>query len=85
MGIIQPRATVLREALEQKKQQPQPHDEKALLTVYETLAMLRFSRNKLYEYVRRNELPSVQFGRRRLFRRSDVLAFIEQHQVGTSA
>ncbi len=84
MGIITPRATVLREALGQKER-PQLHDEKTLLTVHETLAMLRISRNKLYGYVRCNELPSVQFGRRRLFRQSDVLTFIEKHQSETSA
>jgi excisionase family DNA binding protein len=84
MGTIQPRATILREALKQRPQS-QRDDETSLLTVHETLAMLRFSRNKLYGYVRRGELPSIRFGTRRLFRRSDLLTFIEQHQAETPA
>jgi excisionase family DNA binding protein len=84
MEIIQPRATALREALQQRRQ-PQVPDVRALLTVKETYAMLRISRNMLYGYVRRNELPSVQIGRRRLFRQSDVLAFIEKHRVEITA
>jgi excisionase family DNA binding protein len=80
MGHLKPRATVLREALEKKRQAEVPIA-KALLTVDEAVAMLRISKWTLYKYIQRNELPSIKFGKRRFFREPDLLAFIERHQA----
>lgn len=82
MATIQPQAAVLREALERKHR---PREKATLLTVGETLAMLRISRHLLYGYIQRNELPSVKLGKRRLFREADLSAFIERHREGPSA
>jgi excisionase family DNA binding protein len=79
MGYSVPRAAVLRQALQ--KQQPHAPPEAQLLTVDEVTERLRLSRDSLYRYIRRNELKSIKFGKRRLFRESDLQAFIEQHQA----
>lgn len=84
MEIVTPRATVLKEALEQK-QLSRASATTALLTVEEAIALLRISKWTLYRYIQRNELRSVKFGKRRLFREPDLLAFIESHQVEASA
>lgn len=79
MGYLKPRATALQQALEEPDL-PATHT-KALLTVGEAISVLRISKWTLYGYIQRNELPSVKLGKRRLFRESDLLAFIEQHKV----
>jgi excisionase family DNA binding protein len=43
-----------------------------LLTVAESAALLRISRESLYQLMRRGELGSVQVGRRRLIPESEV-------------
>jgi excisionase family DNA binding protein len=83
MGYLKPQAAVLREALERRESKAPAA--KALLTVDEATAMLRISKWTLYRFIQRNELKSVKFGKRRLFREPDLLAFIEQHQAETFA
>ncbi len=51
-----------------------------LLTVDETIQVLRLGRTRVNEMLRAGELPSVKIGRRRLVRRQDVKHFIDAHQ-----
>lgn len=79
MGITTPRATILKDALEHRHVQKTPT--RALLTVDETMAMLRVSKWTLYRLMQRNELKSVKIGKKRLFQETDLLTFVEQHKV----
>ena len=48
-----------------------------LLTVNETIGVLRLGRTRVNEMLRSGELPSLKLGRRRLVRRMDLERFLE--------
>lgn len=58
-----------------------PTNVENLLTVEEAMAVLRLSRSKLHQMVRKGELAAVKFGRRTLFRRAALDALITSHEV----
>lgn len=47
-----------------------------LLTVPETLAVLRLSKASLYSLLAHGKLPALKLGRKTVFRREDVEAFV---------
>ena len=51
-----------------------------LLTVNETIGVLRLGRTRVNEILRSGELPSYKLGRRRLVRRADLERFLEAHE-----
>ena len=51
-----------------------------LLTVDETIRVLRLGRTRVNEILRSGELASYKLGRRRLVRRTDIEAWIERHK-----
>lgn len=51
-------------------------DEPVVLTVEEAAALARLSRESAYNAVRRNEIPSVKFGRRILVPRKKLLELL---------
>jgi|tagenome__1003787_1003787.scaffolds.fasta_scaffold20972672_4 excisionase family DNA binding protein len=60
--------------METKTEQPE------LMTVDETIRVLRLGRTRVNEILRSGDLPSYKLGRRRLVRRRDVEEWIERHK-----
>ena len=50
-----------------------------LLTVDETIRVLRLGRTRVNEMLRSGEIPSLKLGRRRLVRRKDLEAWLDDH------
>ena len=59
--------------METKTEQPE------LMTVDETIRVLRLGRTRVNEILRSGDLPSYKLGRRRLVRRQDIEEWIERH------
>jgi excisionase family DNA binding protein len=51
-----------------------------LLTVDETIRILRLGRTRVHELLRSGELRSLKLGRRRLVRREDLTAWLAAHE-----
>ena len=51
-----------------------------LLTVDETIRVLRLGRTRVNEMLRAGELPSIKISRRRLVRRKDLERFLDAHE-----
>ncbi|MCC6825244.1 MAG: helix-turn-helix domain-containing protein [Acidobacteria bacterium] len=51
-----------------------------LLTQKEAEEFLRLSPLSIWRYRKRGELPFVRFGKKLLFRRADLIAFIERNR-----
>lgn len=51
-----------------------------LLTVDETIEVLRVGRTTVNQLLWSGELPSIKVGRRRLVRRDDIEQFLEAHE-----
>ena len=51
-----------------------------MLTVDELIRWLRLGRTRTNELLRSNEIPSYKLGRRRLIRRQDVEAWLEEQR-----
>ena len=56
------------------------HEGHDLLTVDETIRVLRLGRTRVNEILRSGELPSYKLGRRRLVRRQDLERFLKAHE-----
>jgi excisionase family DNA binding protein len=54
-----------------------------LLTVEELIRWLRLGRTRTHELLRSGSIPSYKLGRRRLIRRRDVEAWLEDHRAGS--
>lgn len=50
----------------------------------EVSRLLRCGRTKTYELLRTGEVPSYRVGRRRIVRRSDINAWLSEHQDESS-
>jgi len=59
-------------------------EQQDLLTVDELIRWLRLGRTRTNELLRSCSIPSYKVGRRRLVRRTDVEAWIEEHRAGPS-
>ena len=59
--------------METKTEQPE------LMTVDETIRVLRLGRTRVNEILRSGDLPSYKLGRRRLVRRHDIEEWLERH------
>jgi excisionase family DNA binding protein len=55
------------------------HEKHDLLTVDETIRVLRLGRTRVHEILRSGEIPSLKLGRRRLVRRKDLEAWLDDH------
>lgn len=55
-------------------------EQQELLTVDETIRVLRLGRTRVNEMLRSGELPSIKIGRRRLVRRHNVEQFLDAHE-----
>jgi len=55
-------------------------EQSSLLTVDETIQVLRLGRTRVNEMLRSGELPSYKAGRRRLIRRQDLETWLEEHK-----
>ena len=55
------------------------HEKHDLLTVDETIRVLRLGRTRVNEMLRSGEIPSLKLGRRRLVRRKDLEAWLDGH------
>jgi excisionase family DNA binding protein len=76
MGHVVPRASALREAVNnQKVAVPQVA---ALLNVAEVCSRLRISKWTLYRLIQAQELKTVKIGSRRLIRAQSLEAFIDR-------
>ena len=64
--------------METKSERPE------LLTVDETIRVLRLGRTRVNEILRSGELASYKLGRRRLVRRTDIEAWLERHKDQSS-
>jgi excisionase family DNA binding protein len=51
-----------------------------LLTVDETIRILRLGRTRVNELLRSGDLRSLKLGRRRLVRREDLTAWLAEHE-----
>jgi excisionase family DNA binding protein len=54
-------------------------EQQQLLTVDETIRVLRLGRTRVNEMLRSGEIPSLKLGRRRLVRRKDLEAWLDDH------
>ena len=54
--------------------------ESDLLTVYELIEWIRLGRTRTQALLRSGEIPSYKLGRRRMIRRRDVEAWLEQNR-----
>ena len=55
-------------------------EQSELLTVDETIRLLRLGRTRVNEILRSGDLPSYKLGRRRLVRRQAVEEWLERHK-----
>ena len=55
-----------------------------ILTVDELIRWLRLGRTRTNELLRSSAIPSYKIGRRRLVRRADVEAWLEEHRADPS-
>jgi excisionase family DNA binding protein len=55
-------------------------EQSELLTVDETIRLLRLGRTRVNEILRSGDLPSYKLGRRRLVRRRDIEEWLERHK-----
>jgi len=55
-------------------------EQSELLTVDETIRLLRLGRTRVNEILRSGDLPSYKLGRRRLVRRRDIEDWLERHK-----
>jgi len=55
-------------------------DRQELLTVDETIRILRCGRTRVGDMLRAGELPSIKIGRRRFIRRNDLERFLDAHE-----
>jgi excisionase family DNA binding protein len=55
-----------------------------ILTVDEVIRWLRLGRTRTNELLRSGSIPSFKVGRRRLVRRTDVEAWLEEHRADPS-
>jgi len=59
--------------------------ENDLLTKAETLKYLRISNRTLYLLMKRHEFPYIKLGKRVLFRRTEIDAFLESKTIRKGA
>ena len=64
--------------METKSERPE------LLTVDETIRVLRLGRTRVNDILRSGELASYKLSRRRLVRRTDIEAWLERHKDQSS-
>jgi excisionase family DNA binding protein len=57
--------------------------EGGLLTLNETMALLRVSRSTMYRLIRRRELPVYKIGRRWMFDIADLRRFMASRRLGS--
>lgn len=55
-------------------------ERQGLLTVDETIRILRLGRTRVNVMLRSGDLPSIKIGRRRLVRAEDVERFLDAHE-----
>jgi excisionase family DNA binding protein len=55
-------------------------EQSELMTVDETIRLLRLGRTRVNEILRSGDLPSYKLGRRRLVRRRDIEEWLERHK-----
>jgi excisionase family DNA binding protein len=55
-------------------------EQQELLTVDETIRVLRLGRTRVNEMLRGGELPSIKIGHRRFVRRTDLERFLEAYE-----
>ena len=55
-----------------------------LMTVEEVIRWLRLGRTRTNELLRGGSIPSYKIGRRRLVRRTDVEAWLQEHKADPS-
>jgi len=55
-----------------------------LMTVDEVIRWLRLGRTRTNELLRSGSIPSYKLGRRRLVRRADVEAWLQEHKADPS-
>jgi excisionase family DNA binding protein len=55
-------------------------EQQDLLTVDETIRVLRLGRTRVNEMLRGGELPSIKIGHRRFVRRIDLEHFLDAHE-----
>jgi excisionase family DNA binding protein len=53
-----------------------------VMTVDEVIRWLRLGRTRTNELLRSGSIPSYKIGRRRLVRRTDVEAWLQEHKAG---
>ncbi len=56
-----------------------------LLTAKEAARVLRIGQTKLYELLRRREIPYAKIGKATRIFRSGVIAYLEAHRIGDSS
>ena len=59
-------------------------EQQVLLTVDETIRVLRLGRTRVNGLLRAGELPSIKIGHRRFVRRKDLERFLEAHEYRPS-
>ena len=55
-------------------------EQQVLLTVDETIRVLRLGRTRVNKILRGGELPSIKIGHRRFVRRIDLERFLDAHE-----
>lgn len=65
------------------EQQPTQEEAEQILTVEQTAQLLHLSKKTIYERVRARTLPFYRDGKRILFKRSELLAYLDTQKVST--